>query len=119
MHFKLIAEAVKRGVWKQVAFHSGFPVISLGEVFYAAHYHDVSKLMAMDVEESICIPNGWRGFDGGCDKTTPAQIMGAASAGLPTIMIPGGPMLRGYYKNEVIGSGTDVWRFETCVVRVK
>jgi dihydroxy-acid dehydratase len=112
-HFKLIAEAVKRGVWEAGGFPLEFPVISLGEVFMRPTTMMYRNLMAMDVEESIrAYPMDGVVLMGGCDKTTPAQIMGAASAGLPTIMIPGGPMLRGYYKNEVIGSGTDVWKFE-------
>lgn len=112
-HFKQIAEAVKRGIWEAGGFPLEFPVISLGEVFMRPTTMLYRNLMAMDVEECIrAYPMDGVVLMGGCDKTTPAQIMGAASADLPTIMIPGGPMLRGYYKNEVIGSGTDVWRFE-------
>ena len=70
------------------------------------------NLMSMDVEECIrSLP-----FDGvvllsGCDKTTPAMLMGAASADLPAIMVTGGPMLRGMFGTEELGSGTDVWRY--------
>ena len=69
------------------------------------------NLMAMDVEECIRA----NPLDGvvllcGCDKTTPAQLMGAASADLPAIMVPGGPMLRGVWQGEELGSGTDIWR---------
>ncbi len=112
-HFRQLAEAVKRGVWAAGGFPLEFPVISLGEVFMRPTTMLYRNLMAMDVEESIrAYPIDGVVLMGGCDKTTPAQLMGAASAGLPAIMIPGGPMLRGYYKNEVIGSGTDVWKFE-------
>ncbi len=112
-HFRQIAEAVKRGVWEAGGLPLEFPVISLGEVFMRPTTMLYRNLMAMDVEECLrAYPIDGVVLMGGCDKTTPAQLMGAASAGLPAIMIPGGPMLRGYYKNEVIGSGTDVWKFE-------
>jgi dihydroxy-acid dehydratase len=112
-HFKLLAEAVKRGVWEAGGFPLEFPVISLGEVFMRPTTMLFRNLMAIDVEESIrAYPMDGVVLMGGCDKTTPAQIMGAASADLPTIFIPGGPMLKGYHKNQVIGSGTDVWKFE-------
>ncbi len=112
-HFRQIAEAVKRGVWAAGGFPVEFPVISLGEVFMRPTTMMYRNLMAIDVEENIrAYPIDGVVLMGGCDKTTPAQIMGAASADLPTIFIPGGPMLKGYYKNEVIASGTDVWKFE-------
>lgn len=112
-HLRQVAEAVKRGVWEAGGLPLEFPVISLGEVFMRPTTMMYRNLMAMDVEESIRA----NPLDGvvlltGCDKTTPAQLMGAASADLPTIVIPGGPMLKGYYKNTPIGSGTDVWKFE-------
>jgi L-arabonate dehydrase len=112
-HLRSVAEAVKRGVWEAGGLPLEFPVISLGEVFMRPTTMLYRNLMAMDVEESIRA----NPIDGvvlltGCDKTTPAQLMGAASADLPTILIPGGPMLKGYYKNKPIGSGTDVWKFE-------
>ncbi|HVZ97012.1 MAG TPA: IlvD/Edd family dehydratase [Chitinophagaceae bacterium] len=112
-HLRQVAEAVKRGVWEAGGLPLEFPVISLGEVFMRPTTMLYRNLMAMDVEESIRA----NPIDGvvlltGCDKTTPAQIMGAASADLPTIVVPGGPMLKGYYKNNPIGSGTDVWKFE-------
>jgi dihydroxy-acid dehydratase len=111
-HLRQVAEAVKRGVWAAGGFPLEFPTISLGEPFMRPSTMMFRNLMAMDVEESIRA----NPIDGvvllcGCDKTTPAQMMGAASAGLPAIMVPGGPMLRGMWRNEEIGSGTDVWRF--------
>ncbi|MBI1355237.1 MAG: dihydroxy-acid dehydratase [Acidobacteria bacterium] len=112
-HLRQVAEAVKRGVWAAGGFPLEFPTISLGEPFMRPTTMMFRNLMAMDVEESIRA----NPIDGvvllcGCDKTTPAQIMGAASADLPSIVVPGGPMLKGRWKNEEIGSGTDVWRFD-------
>ena len=112
-HLRLVAEAVKRGIWEAGGLPLEFPVISLGAVFMRPTTMMYRNLKAMDVEESIRS----NPIDGvvlltGCDKTTPASLMGAASADLPTILIPGGPMLKGYHKNVPIGSGTDVWKFE-------
>jgi L-arabonate dehydrase len=111
-HLRQVAEAVKRGVWSAGGFPLEFPTISLGEPFMRPSTMMFRNLMAMDVEESIRA----NPLDGvvllcGCDKTTPAQLMGAASADIPAIMVPGGPMLRGVWRNQLIGSGTDVWRF--------
>ena len=92
-HLRQVAEAVKRGVWAAGGGPLEFPTISLGEMFLRPTSMLLRNLMAMDVEESI------RGYpmDGvvllcGCDKTTPAQLMGAVSAGIPSIMVTGGPM---------------------------
>ena len=107
-HLRQVAEAVKRGVWEAGGFPLEFPTISLGEVLMKPTTMLYRNLMAMDVEECI------RGYPldavvllCGCDKTTPAQLMGAASADIPAIMVPGGPMLRGMFRGEAIGSGTD------------
>ncbi|MEZ5364777.1 MAG: IlvD/Edd family dehydratase [Bryobacterales bacterium] len=113
LHLRQVAEAVKRGVWAAGGFPLEFPTISLGEPFMRPTTMMFRNLMAMDVEESIRA----NPVDGvvllcGCDKTTPAQIMGAVSADLPTIVVPGGPMLKGVWGQEEIGSGTDVWRFD-------
>src|SRR5216117_3555909 len=111
-HLRTVAEHVKRGVWRAGGFPMEFPVISLGEVLMKPTTMLFRNLMAMDVEECIrAYP-----FDGvvllsGCDKTTPAMLMGAASADVPAIMVTGGPMLRGMYGTEELGSGTDVWRY--------
>src|SRR5215813_11093555 len=111
-HLRQVAEAVKRGVWAAGGFPLEFPTISLGEPFMRPTTMMFRNLMAMDVEESIrAIP-----LDGvvllcGCDKTTPAQLMGAISADIPTIMVTGGPMLKGVWRNREIGSGSDVWHF--------
>ena len=107
-HLRTVAEAVKRGVWAAGGFPLEFPTISLGEVFMRPTTMLYRNLMAMDVEESIRA----NPIDGvvllcGCDKTTPAQLMGAASADIPAIMVPGGPMLSGQWKDRRLGSGTD------------
>ena len=112
-HFREHAESVKRGVLEAGGFPVEFPIMSLGETLLKPTAMLFRNLASMDAEESI------RGnpIDGvvlltGCDKTTPSTVMGAASVGLPTIVVPGGPMLNGRYKGELIGSGTHVWKFD-------
>ena len=107
-HLRTVAEAVKRGVWAAGGFPLEFPTISLGEMLMRPTAMLYRNLMAMDVEESIRA----NPLDGvvllcGCDKTTPAQLMGAASADIPAIMVPGGPMLSGQWRDRRLGSGTD------------
>jgi dihydroxy-acid dehydratase len=109
VHLRDVAEAVKRGVWQAGGVPLEFPTISLGEVFMKPTTMLFRNLMAMDVEESIRA----NPLDGvvllcGCDKTTPAQLMGAASADIPSIMVPGGPMLSGRWREQPVGSGTDM-----------
>ena len=111
-HLGRVAEAVKRGVWKAGGFPLEFPTMSLGEPLMRPTTMLFRNLMSMDVEESLRA----NPFDAvvllcGCDKTTPAQIMGAASVDLPTLVVTGGPMLNGKFQGRDIGSGTDVWRF--------
>ena len=112
-HFREHAESVKRGVLEAGGFPVEFPIMSLGETLLKPTAMLFRNLASMDAEESI------RGnpIDGvvlltGCDKTTPSTVMGAASVGLPTIVVPGGPMLNGRYKGQTIGSGTHVWKFD-------
>ena len=112
-HFGSHAEAVKRGVLEAGGFPVEFPIMSLGETLLKPTAMLFRNLASMDAEESI------RGnpIDGvvlltGCDKTTPSTVMGASSVGLPTIVVPGGPMLNGKYKGQDIGSGTYVWQFD-------
>jgi dihydroxy-acid dehydratase len=107
-HLRSVAEAVKRGVWIAGGFPLEFPTISLGEMFMRPTSMMYRNLMAMDVEESIRA----NPLDGvvllcGCDKTTPAQLMGAASADVPAIVVPGGPMISGQWKDKQLGAGTD------------
>jgi len=111
-HLRGIAEHVKRGVWEAGGFPLEFPVMSLGESNMRPTAMLFRNLASMDVEESIRS----NPMDGvillvGCDKTTPALLMGAASANLPTIAISGGPMLNGKFRGQDIGSGTHVWKF--------
>jgi dihydroxy-acid dehydratase len=111
-HLRQVAEAVKRGVWAAGGFPLEFPTISLGEMLMKPTTMLYRNLMAMDVEESIrAHPLDAVVLLCGCDKTTPAQLMGAASADVPAIMVPGGPMLRGMWRGIELGSGTDVRRF--------
>jgi len=109
-HFRVLAEHVRNGVLEAGGFPLEFPVMSLGETLLRPTAMLYRNLASMDVEESI------RGnpLDGvvllaGCDKTTPATLMGAASVDLPTILVSGGPMLSGKYRGTDIGSGTNTW----------
>jgi dihydroxy-acid dehydratase len=107
-HLKQVAEAVKRGVWSAGGVALEFPTISLGEMFMKPTAMLFRNLMAMDVEECIrANPLDGVVLLAGCDKTTPAQLMGAASANLPAIMVTGGPMLAGEWRGSKLGSGTD------------
>lgn len=115
-HFRGLAEHVKRGVYEAGGFPVEFPVMSLGETLMRPTTMLFRNLVSMDVEESIRA----NPLDGvvllvGCDKTTPALMMGAASCDLPTIVLSGGPMLNGKYKGRDIGSGTGVWEFSEDV----
>lgn len=108
VHLRQVAEAVKRGVWAAGGVPLEFPTISLGEMLMKPTAMLYRNLMAMDVEESIRA----NPLDGvvllcGCDKTTPAQMMGAASVDIPAIVVPGGPMLAGTWRGRKLGSGTD------------
>jgi dihydroxy-acid dehydratase len=107
-HLRQVADAVKRGVWAAGGFPLEFPVISLGEQYMKPTTMLFRNLMAMDVEECIRA----NPVDGvlllcGCDKTTPAMLMGAASADIPAMIITGGPTLSGNYQGKTIGQGTD------------
>ncbi|HEV2380962.1 MAG TPA: IlvD/Edd family dehydratase [Terriglobia bacterium] len=107
-HLRVVAEAVKRGVWEAGGFPLEFPTISLGEVLMKPTTMLYRNLMAMDVEECIrAYPLDAVVLLCGCDKTTPAQLMGAASVDVPALMVTGGPMLRGMFRGEALGSGTD------------
>ena len=111
-HFRQLADHVKRGVWEMGGFPVEFPVMSSGETNLRPTAMLFRNLISMDVEESIRA----NPIDGvvllcGCDKTTPALLMGAASVDLPSIVLSGGAMLNGKFCGQDIGSGTDVWRF--------
>jgi len=110
-HLDRVAEAVKRGVWQAGGFPLVFPTMSLGETLMRPTAMLYRNLMAMEVEESIrANPLDGVVLLSGCDKTTPAMLLGAASVDLPAILVTGGPMLRGRWHGKDIGSGTDVWR---------
>ena len=107
-HLREVAAAVKRGVLIAGGIPLEFPTISLGEMFMLPTTMMFRNLMAMDVEESIrANPLDAVVLLCGCDKTTPAQLMGAASADIPAIVVPGGPMLVGEWRGQRLGSGTD------------
>ena len=115
-HLQDVAEHVKRGVWEAGGVPLVFPTTSLGETQIRPTAMLLRNLMSMDVEESIRgNPMDGVVLLGGCDKTTPAQLMGAASVDLPTIMVSGGPMLNGHYRGQELGSGTDLIRFTADV----
>ncbi len=115
-HFRRLADYVKRGVYEAGGFPLEFPVMSLGETLMRPTTMMFRNLVSMDVEESIrANPLDGVVLLAGCDKTTPALLMGAASCDLPSLMISGGPMLNGKFRGENIGSGTHVWRFSEAV----
>jgi L-arabonate dehydrase len=111
-HLRALADHVKRGVYEAGGLPFEFPVMSLGESNMRPTAMLFRNLASMDVEESIRA----NPIDGvillmGCDKTTPALLMGAASCNLPAIAVSGGPMLNGKFRGQDIGSGTHVWKF--------
>ena len=113
-HFRLRAEEVKRGVWQAGGFPMEIPVLTLGETFMKPSTMLYRNLLAMDAEEALrSYPADGVVLMGGCDKTVPALIMGATSANLPAIFVPAGPMLRGNWRGQTLGSGTDVWKYWT------
>jgi dihydroxy-acid dehydratase len=115
-HLRALAERVKHGVWEAGGLPLEFPVMSMGETNMRPTAMLFRNLVSMDVEESLRA----NPIDGvvlmcGCDKTTPALLMGAASCDFPAIVVSGGPMLNGKFRGKDIGSGTDVWRFSEDV----
>jgi dihydroxy-acid dehydratase len=115
-HLRDLAEYVKRGVWEAGGVPVEFPAMSLPETQMRPTAMLFRNLLAMEVEESIrANPIDGVVLLGGCDKTTPGQLMGAASVDLPTMVVSSGPMLNGKYEGKDIGSGTDVWRFSEAV----
>ena len=111
-HFKQRVEDVKRGVLQAGGFPIELPAISLAENFVKPTTMLYRNFLAMEAEELIrSHPVDGVVLMGGCDKTTPALIMGAVSAGLPAIFVPAGPMLRGNWKGKILGSGSDAWKY--------
>jgi dihydroxy-acid dehydratase len=110
-HLRSLAEAVRRGVLEAGGLPLEFPVMSLGEPFLRPSSMLYRNLMAIEVEESLrANPLDAVVLLTGCDKTTPAALMGAASVDLPAAVLTGGPMLNGKYRGRDVGSGTDIWR---------
>src|SRR5258708_22163394 len=112
MHFKSRVDDVKRGILQAGGFPMELPALSLSESFLKPTTMLYRNLLAMDAEELL------RGHAvdgvvlmGGCDKTTPALLLGATSMNLPTIYLPAGPMLRGNWKGRKLGSGSDAWKY--------
>jgi dihydroxy-acid dehydratase len=109
-HLRLVADAVKRGVWQAGGFPLEFPTMSLGEALMKPTAMLYRNLMSMDVEETIrANPIDGVVMLAGCDKTVPANLMGGASVNVPALMITGGPMLNGHWRNREVGV-TDCWR---------
>src|SRR3989454_11462125 len=117
-HFRTLADHVKRGVYEAGGFPLEFPVMSLGETLMRPTAMLFRNLVSMDVEESIrANPIDGVVLLAGCDKTTPALLMGAASCDLPALMVCGGQMLKGKFRGQDVGSGTDVWKLSEDVRR--
>ncbi|MYZ44355.1 L-arabinonate dehydratase [Schauerella aestuarii] len=111
-HFKQRVEDVKRGVWQAGGFPIELPAISLAEQYVKPTTMLYRNMLAMETEELIrSHPVDGAVLMGGCDKTTPGLLMGATSAGVPAIYIPAGPMLRGNWQGNTLGSGSDAWKY--------
>jgi dihydroxy-acid dehydratase len=111
-HFRQRAEEMKRGIWQAGGFPVEMPALTLSEPFQKPTTMLYRNLLAMETEELLrSYPADGAVLMGGCDKTTPALLMGAITMNLPAIFMPGGPMLRGDYKGKSLGSGSDVWKY--------
>ncbi len=111
-HFKQRVEEVKRGVWEAGGFPVELPAMTLSEPFQKPTTMMYRNFLAMETEEALrSYPADGAVLMGGCDKTTPALLMGAISMNLPAIYMPAGPMLRGNWRGNALGSGSDVWKY--------
>ena len=111
-HFKQRVEEVKRGVWEAGGFPVEMPAMSLSEPFQKPTTMLYRNLLAMETEELLrSYPADGAVLMGGCDKTTPGLLMGAASMDLPALFLPAGPMLRGHWGGTTLGSGSDTWKY--------
>ena len=109
-HFPQRIEEVKRGIWQAGGFPMVVPMPSVSESFSRPTSMIYRNMLAMEVEETIrSLPVDGAVLLGGCDKTTPGLVMGAASAGVPAIFVPAGAMLRGHWRNHTLGTGTSTW----------
>lgn len=116
-HLRERAQEVKRGVWQAGGFPVELPVMALSEMFMKPTTMLYRNLLAMETEETLrCHPVDGAVLLGGCDKTTPAMLMGATTVNIPSIYVTAGPMLRGNWRGQTVGSGSDVWKFwaERC-----
>jgi dihydroxy-acid dehydratase len=113
-HLRERAEAVKRGVWQAGGFPVEFPAFSITETYMKPSPMLYRNLLAMETEEALrSLPVDGAVLMGGCDKTTPGLLMGAISVNVPAIYLPAGPMLRGNWNGQPLGSGTDLWKYWT------
>jgi dihydroxy-acid dehydratase len=111
-HFRQRAEEVKRGVWQAGGFPLEMPVLSVGETYMKPTTMLYRNFLAMETEEILrANPVDGAVLMGGCDKTVPGLVMGATSMNMPAIFLPAGPMLRGNWRDQVLGSGSDVWKY--------
>jgi len=111
-HFRQRAEEVKRGIWQAGGFPVEMPALTLSEPFQKPTTMLYRNLLAMETEELLrSYPADGAVLMGGCDKTTPALLMGAISMNLPAVFLPAGPMLRGDWRGRFLGSGSDVWKY--------
>ena len=116
VHLHDLASSVKAGVWQAGGFPLEFPVMGLGETLLRPTAMLYRNLAAMEIEETLrANPLDGVVLLAGCDKTTPAMVMGATSVDLPTILLTGGPMINGRFRGKTVGSGTDLWRFSEDV----
>jgi len=116
-HFRTRAEEVKRGVWQAGGFPVELPAMPVNETFMKPSPMMFRNFLAMETEELLrSQPIDGVVLMGGCDKTTPGLLMGAISMNVPAIYLPAGPMLRGNWNGQVLGSGTDMWKYwaEKC-----
>ncbi|MEN3338066.1 MAG: hypothetical protein V7647_1742 [Acidobacteriota bacterium] len=111
-HFRIRAEEVKRGIWQAGGFPMEIPVLTLGETLMKPSTMLYRNLLAMEAEEALrSYPADGAILLAGCDKTVPALVMGATSANFPALLVPAGPMLRGNWRGQILGSGSDVWKY--------
>jgi dihydroxy-acid dehydratase len=114
IHLKERAEAAKRGVWQAGGFPVEIPALSITETYMKPSPMLYRNLLAMETEEILrSLPVDGAVLMGGCDKTTPGLLMGAITMNLPAIYLPAGPMLRGNWNGQALGSGTDLWKYWT------